>query len=113
MNNKNKKVGTFDLETDNLLEQVTKVWCCVVKDHDTGALHVWDYNDSGNPIDLLKKYDVLIGHNCIAFDFPVLRKLYGWEYEGSKIDTLIMSRTQRPSRRAPKGIDAGPHSVEA
>ena len=63
---------------------------------------------------VLNTYDVLIGHNCIAFDFPVLRKLYnGWEYEGNKVDTLLMSRTQRPSRRVPEGARGGPHSVEA
>lgn len=109
----NKKIGTFDIETDGLLDTVQKVWCCVIKDHTTGDRWVWNINDSNSFIDKLNEYDVLIGHNCIAYDFPVLRKLYGWEYAGTKIDTLIMSRTQRPSRKAPKGCEAGPHSVEA
>ncbi len=108
-----KKIGTFDIETDGLLENVTQVWCVVVKDHSDGSVHVWDCNDDGSPTALLDQYDVLIGHNCIAFDFPVLRKIYGWDYAGTKIDTLIMSRTQRPLRQAPRGAGAWPHSVEA
>lgn len=107
------RVATFDIETDNLLEQCTKVWCIAVKDHDNGDVHTFDSSNIRLGLSYLATFDTLIGHNCIYFDFPVLRKLYRWEYEGTKIDTLIMSRTQRPKRKAPKDCDAGPHSVEA
>jgi len=50
-----------------------------------------------------------------------LRKLYGWEFTGEKIDTLLMSRMQRPERKLPPmcpkfdahGKPTGPHSVLA
>lgn len=108
-----KKVATFDLETNGLLDDVTTVWCGVVKDHSTRDTRVFDQHHIVQLCKFLDTYDVLIGHNSIAFDFPVLRKLYGWEYHGTKVDTLIMSRTQRPNRRSPKDCSAGPHSVEA
>lgn len=109
----NKKIGTFDIETNALLENVTKVHCCVIKDHSTGAICIWDSGVYADLCRLLDTYDVLIGHNCIAFDFPALRKVCGYEYSGSKVDTLIMSRTQRPNRQAPPHCEAGPNSVEA
>ncbi len=108
-----KKIATFDIETDGLLDDVTKVWCAVVKDHSDGSLISFHPDNIGQLTKLLDTFDVLIGHNSIAFDFPVLRKIYGWEYHGHKVDTLLMSRTQRPNRRVPEGVRGGPHSVEA
>ena len=108
-----KRIATFDIETNGLLDEVTKVWCAVVKDHADGSITSFH---PGNIIQLTKfldTFDVLIGHSSIAFDFPVLRKIYGWEYEGKKVDTLLISRTQRPSRKSPSGCTNGPHSVAA
>ena len=111
--NNKKKRGVFDIETNGLLDTVTQVWCVVVKDIDTGDRYVWELDNIHKCFSVLDTFDTLIGHNIIAFDFPVLRKLYGWDYAGTKIDTLIMSRTQRPNRQTPKGSTARPHSVEA
>ncbi len=64
--------------------------------------------------DYLSSFNVLIGHNCIAFDFAVLRKLYNYSYKGTIVDTLLMSRTQRVNRKNPHGYGGrAPHSVEA
>ena len=89
------------------------VHCAVVKDHDTGEKREFTPDNIEELCSYLDTFDVLIGHNCIDFDFPVLRKLFGWEYKGRKICTLIMSRAQRPARTKPKGCTGGPHSVEA
>ncbi len=108
-----KHIATFDIETDGLLDDVTQVWCAVVKDHADGSLFSFHPDNIGQLTKFLDTFDVLIGHNSIAFDFPVLRKIYGWEYGGHKVDTLLMSRTQRPNRRVPQGSGGGPHSVES
>ncbi len=63
----------------------------------------------------LDTVDVLIMHNGLHYDFPLMRKLYGYEFKGKKVDTLVMSRLQQPNRPRPlhyKG-KGGPHSVEA
>jgi DNA polymerase I len=107
------KVGFFDTEANGLLPEATQLWCAVVKDKDSGD--IWEFTP-GTGIqlcELLERFDVLIGHNSIGYDFPLLRKLFGWEYQGIKVDTLLMSRTQRPNRRSPAGCSASPHSVEA
>ena len=42
--------------------------------------------------------EVLVGHNIIGFDLPVLGKLLGFEWWGEVEDTLVMSRLDNPSR---------------
>ncbi len=71
-------------------------------------------SDIDDLIHYLSTFDCLIGHNCVQFDFPVLKKIYGWTYDGQSIDTLLMSRLQAPSRISPRGYRGkSPHSVEA
>ncbi|KKK97203.1 hypothetical protein LCGC14_2655060, partial [marine sediment metagenome] len=84
----------------------------MVKNHDDGSIKAFVPSDIDDLIHYLSTFDCLIGHNCVQFDFPVLKKIYGWTYHGIIEDTLLMSRLQRPDRRTPphcKG--AGPHSV--
>jgi len=108
------RVGTFDIETNGLLPWVTEVWCGVVKDHDNGNVRVFGPSDLGDMLHHLATYDALVGHNCVGFDLPVLKKVLGWEYKGQVIDTLLMSRLQRPTRSKPKGYGGkGTHSVES
>lgn len=108
------RIGIFDTETNGLLPSVTKIHCSVVKDIDSNEIRKF----TPETIDLLPEYlnnfVSLIGHNCIAYDFPVLRKIFGYEYLGRKIDTLLISRLQRPNRKAPPNAPPGtfPHSVE-
>ena len=108
------RIATFDIETDGLLDTVTRVWCAVVQEHD-GQVHNFTPDNIDKLCSWLEQFDVLIGHNCIGFDFPVLRKIYGWEYKGTKVDTLLMSRLQRPNRVSPPHCPnkSAPNSVEA
>ena len=108
------KIASFDLETDGLLDQATRVWCAVVQEHG-GPSRSFTPDDIDELCPYLDQFQVLIGHNSIYFDFPVLRKLYGWEYKGVKVDTLMMSRAQRPNRTCPPHCPnkSAPHSVEA
>jgi DNA polymerase-1 len=110
------KIATFDCEANGLLDEADTIWCVVIKDHSDGQIYSYGPDRIPDAIVHLSSFDALIGHNSIAYDFPLLRKLYGWEYAGEKIDTLLMSRMQRPERKLPpmcKNKLAGPHSVEA
>ena len=112
------RIGLFDLEANGLLDTVDTLHCCVIKDKDTGQI----YKFYPKPyyieemLDCLESFDVLISHNGIGYDFPLLKKLFNWEYRGKKVDTLIMSRLLNPKRLVPfncpdKGI--GPHGIQA
>ena len=50
--------------------------------------------------DNLRNVQVIVGHNIIGFDLPVLKRVWGWEPDPSVVilDTLVMSRLARPDR---------------
>ena len=89
----------FDIEADNLLDDVTQVWCIVARDVDTNEVHTFDPDNIEEGIRLLDKADMLIGHNIIEYDLRVLDKLHGYKYTGQTLDTLVYSRTIWPDIR--------------
>ena len=82
----------FDIETDGLLEEVTKIHCLVMQDTRTGVVWKFFGDNLKEGIQILKESPQIGGHNVISFDIPVLEKLYGFHYEGEVFDTLVASR---------------------
>ena len=104
----------FDCETDGLLEEVTRMWCIVSKDIDTGLMYYFRPDDMCLALEFLSRADVLIGHNIIKYDIAVFKKLHTFNFTGELIDTLVVSRLQWPDRPNPKGyVGKASHSVEA
>ena len=83
----------FDLETNGLLHDATRIHCLALHWQDLD--HTESYNDepySKTPKDLpmgsgysittglswLECADVIIGHNIIGFDLPIIKSLYPW-----------------------------------
>jgi len=86
----------FDIETNGLLEEVSEVHCIVLKDIDTGNVITEDNNTA---INLLSKADVIIGHNIIKYDIPVLEKIYKFQTRAKVFDTLVATRLLFPDVR--------------
>lgn len=106
----------FDLEADGLLVTATQAWCGVFKNKETKEIVKFRPHEIPEMLKLMETADVLIGHNIIGYDLPLLEKLYGWTYKGKKVDTLIMSRLLDPKRLVPFNCPnkkAGPHSIES
>jgi len=118
----------FDIETNGLPRKgMDRIHCLVVKDLDNGQ--VLRFNDTGNGrsitegVNLLAEAKLLVGHNIVYFDLPVIECLYPFfEYTGDLIDTLILSRLFYPDiltrdfRKRPIGMPAklfGRHSLES
>lgn len=85
----------FDLETDGLLDEVSKIHCLVIKDTETGEVRSFtsEYSiDEG--ILVLQGADLIAGHNVIKYDIPVIKKLYpDFSIAESKVfDTLVATR---------------------
>lgn len=82
------------------------IWLCVTQDIDnTEDVRVWK---APNGLwDYLKDATLIVAHNGIGFDFPILNRLWGTKI-GLKqgYDTLVVSRLLEPTRE--KG-----HSLEA
>ena len=85
----------FDIEADGL--DPTVVWCIVAKELN-GAVHKFDNTQIAEGIKFLEDADVLIGHNIIGYDIPVLQKLHGAKLTNKLEDTLVMSRLFNPIR---------------
>jgi hypothetical protein len=87
----------FDLETDGLYDDATKIHCIGIYDLDTEQTLVFNDEGSEQPISkgiqLLEDADALIGHNIVGYDLPVIRKLYPWFTPNARVvDTLVLSR---------------------
>lgn len=120
----------FDIETDNLYEDVSKIHCIVIKDLETDEIRSYtDQPSDGRPTikeaeEALVGADYVVGHNIINYDLPVLLKLHGIEIPIHKvIDTLVLSRLfhtelkrfdfiKRTNRGFPSKL-CGSHSLEA
>jgi len=79
----------FDIETNGFLHSCDKVHCIVLKDIDTGEVLT---PDNETAIKKLEEADLIIGHNIIKFDIPVLEKLYSATFKGKIFDTLVGTR---------------------
>ena len=85
----------FDLETDGLLNEVTKVHCLCIYDTISETMFTFDSakNNISEGIELLDVAELIVGHNVINYDLPVLEKLYGFKPREERVkDTLILSR---------------------
>lgn len=84
----------FDIETDGLLDEVTKIHCLVLKIVDTGQVITYTGDGIETGIRCLMGSDLISGHNVIKFDIPVIQKLYPWfTMDESKVfDTLVATR---------------------
>ena len=85
----------FDIETDGLNASV--IWCIVAKDIDTNQIYSFSPSNIEEGIELLARSKILIGHNILGFDIPVLEKLTDISFKNKKIiDTLVLSRLANP-----------------
>ena len=84
----------FDIETDGLFDVCTKIHCLVLKDVDNNKILFLSVDEA---LDKLSKADVIIGHNIIKFDIPVIKKLYpNFKTEAKIFDTLVATRLLFP-----------------
>ena len=87
----------FDIETDGLLNELTKVH--VLSWSNDGGKTVKSTGDYDEMRYVLLNSDTLIGHNIIRFDIPAIEKVLGIKVTARLIDTLALSwyiNHQRP-----------------
>ena len=101
----------FDIETDGLLEETTKIHSLVIYDTEKDKLISCAKNgveviDNGTKykylpvvegLKLLQEADEISGHNIVKFDIPAIQKLYPeFKPKGKIFDTLLMSKLVYP-----------------
>ena len=126
----------FDLETNGLLNDATRIHCLALhwcKEDITESYNNEKYTVKPKELPMatghyihtalqwLETADVLIGHNIVGFDIPIIRKFYPWfNPSGVIVDTLLLSRLYHPnlldidkkSNKIPSKL-FGRHSLEA
>ena len=94
-----------DIETDGL--DAKRIYCVVARDLDEKRTYTFTPNTIENCKQLLESADILVFHNGVSFDAPVLKRLLNINIPLDKIrDTLILSQMANPVRE-------GGHSLEA
>ena len=90
-----QRILFLDIETDGL--DATKIFVCVCKDKDTG--NVTCHTEPRTFNKLIEGYNILVGHNILSFDAPILNRLWNSNIGLSKIqDTYILSCLFNPDR---------------
>ena len=88
----------FDLETDGLLDEVSKIHCIVIKDTVSGEVHPYSGPDVARGLahlsDASLQGTTITGHNAIKYDIAVIEKLYPtFKYDKTTVfDTLVATR---------------------
>jgi len=91
-------VAVFDVEANGLLEDATRVHCLVV---DTRT-----YHDDPNikprhgslraGLNYLHSKDLIVAHNGLTYDLPLLHRLYDWRPRAYFFDTQVEARRRFP-----------------
>ena len=95
------RTAIADIETDGLLDVLTRVHCLSVREYESGRKFrfrknkKWDNIEEG--LDLLENADRVVFHNGLPFDIPAIEKCYpGFEIRGTVSDSLVLSRLVLP-----------------
>ena len=107
----------FDLETNGLLHDATKIHCVALhwgeidltesfndEPYGDGTQSIKEDAPMGSSYSIttalswLETADVLVGHNIIGFDIPIIKRIYPWFNPSATIvDTLLLSRLYHPN----------------
>lgn len=96
-----KKWYVFDLETNGLYDEVATIHCLVLHDLNRDQTFTYGPDSIAAGLEHLATADVLIGHNILFYDIPVIRKLYPfYTFAAARIiDTLITTRLIWPKEK--------------
>jgi DNA polymerase I len=117
-----------DIETDGLLDTLTKIHAISIRDIDSD-LHMSCADQPGHTslreaLQVIAYADLVVAHNGIGFDIPAIQKLHpSWKLRGTIRDTLVITRYlwahikesdhDRIKRGKLPGRLLGSHSLEA
>ena len=94
----------FDVESNGLLDDATKIHCLsyIDTDRDKDIITLYDYDDMRLLFSVKKHF---AGHNIIRYDIPLLEKILDINIDARLYDTLPMSWVMNPTR-SKHGLDS-------
>lgn len=100
------RVFFTDIETNGFYHEVDKFHCAWIIDLISGKRKGFRPDQLEEYLNVLHKADVVVGHNLVDYDLPVLAKLACRDLSFPVFDTLVLSRMLDPDR-------FGGHSLKA
>lgn len=99
-----------DIESDGLLDTVTKIHC-IVTSHN-GTIKRWHESPLlerdgtlQDGINYLQQAKIIACHNMIGYDLPLIKKFYPDFRPNEILDTFILSQMLYPNERMTHGLD--------
>ena len=90
-----KRLFCSDIEGDDLLDQITKVWCVSFQELDTKMMTKGKIVTFTGYVEIMRFFSnpdhLLVMHNGVAFDGPAIEKVLNIKVEAEIIDTLYLS----------------------
>ena len=83
----------WDIETDGL--DSTVMWVAAIKPRGGDTIVTTCPKEA---VEILNRFDAIVGHNIVGFDAPQLEKLSGMRLTAKLVDTLLMSRILFPDK---------------
>lgn len=83
------KIGVFDIECDGF--NPTKIHCLSAAIFSQGDWRIKSTTSYDEMIKFFNSCDVVVGHNIIRFDIPVVERILGIKVECELVDTLAIS----------------------
>jgi hypothetical protein len=81
-------ITVFDIETDGLLDELTKIHVMSWSNDMGEVKHTHDYDEMRY---VLLNSETLVGHNIIRFDIPAVERVLGIKVTARLVDTLALS----------------------
>ena len=78
----------FDIETDGLLDELTKIHVLSYSYDGKEVKHTHDYDEMR---EFFETHQYLIGHNIVRFDIPAVERVLGIKVKARLVDTLALS----------------------
>jgi len=105
----------IDIEANDLYQKADDIFIISTLNVDTGKVTSFSDHDPTLPslndaFSYLERADLLIGHNVVRYDLPVIEKILGWTFpQEVAYDTMIMSKLNW----FPRKTTFGRHSLKA
>lgn len=101
------RIFVSDIESNGLWDTVDKFHCAFV--HEYGTDNWWGFrpHQLKEYLDKLEEADVVVFHNGIDYDLPVLSDKFGVQFRSPPVfDTIVLSRMLDPDRPAGHSLDS-------
>ena len=99
-------IRVFDTESDGFSRDATRLWCIATRDLGSRQEKFFGPNEIEEGLAYLMEADVVVAHNYLGHDQPLITRLHPHFNPKAYEDSLILSRLYNQDRQGGHSIDA-------